>query len=100
MLEWIFKRTQPDSKDKCGRDTAIGILPSANAINIEGLADFKVSDLDKCFELKPAFWKEEVAAICKYFEEQVGADLPAPVCEELKKLAERVDKMKQITCKC
>jgi phosphoenolpyruvate carboxykinase (GTP) len=86
VLDWILKRI--DGDDSVAVETAVGILPTDDGINVEGLSP--KPDLEACFDLPRDFWLEEVASIRKYFEEQVGDDLPDPVREELDHLEQRV----------
>jgi phosphoenolpyruvate carboxykinase (GTP) len=86
VLDWILKRI--DGDDSVAMETAIGIIPTEDGVNVEGLTP--QPDLEACFELNRDFWIQEVAAIRKYFEEQVGDDLPDPIREELDHLEQRV----------
>jgi len=73
-------------------ESAIGLIPKNKSINMEGIEDMNI-DMDELFNLPKEFWSEEVAAIEKYFDEQVGDDLPNEIREELKKLDKRVEKL-------
>ncbi|MBW8521701.1 phosphoenolpyruvate carboxykinase domain-containing protein, partial [Escherichia coli] len=50
-------------------------------------------DTEELFSLPKDFWSQEVREIAKYFNEQVGDDLPNEVHEQLKKLEKRIEKM-------
>jgi len=86
VLDWVLKRIEGD--DSVAVDSAIGILPSDDGIDVAGL--YPEPDLESCFELPREFWIKEVSEIRKYFEEQVGDDLPDPIREELDHLEQRV----------
>merc|ERR1719369_1878333 len=89
VLDWVMKRI--DNHD-VAEESAIGLIPKDNTINMEGIEDMDV-DMNELFSLPKDFWHDEVMAIEKYFDEQVGADLPNEIREELKKLDKRVEKL-------
>jgi phosphoenolpyruvate carboxykinase (GTP) len=88
VLDWILRRLD---NEECARDTAIGLIPKAESLNLEGL-EGKVN-VEELFNLPKTFWMEEAYAIEKYFNEQVGMDLPLIIDQELKKLKKRVNDM-------
>ncbi|KAH8277814.1 hypothetical protein KR018_007848, partial [Drosophila ironensis] len=88
VLDWIFRRVEGE---KCFEESAIGRIPSANALNLSGLKGN--IDLKQLFSLPKDFWEQEVSSIDKYFKEQVGEHLPGPVAEQLKELKARVAAM-------
>lgn len=67
--------------------TPIGYIPKRNALRLDGLKDV---DYDKLFDIPKDFWLQEVASIRKYFDEQVGADLPAEIGRQLDQLEQRL----------
>jgi len=73
-------------------ESAIGLIPKNKSINMEGIEDMNV-DMHELFSLPKEFWSEEVRAVEKYLDEQVGDDLPNEIREELKKLDKRVEKL-------
>lgn len=85
VLDWILRRL--DNED-CAAETPIGFIPKRGALNLEGVkGEVKLEEL---FGLSRDFWLEEVEAVEKYFEEQVGMDLPEEVEKELRSLKKRV----------
>jgi len=88
VIDWIMQRVE-------GRDvateSAVGLIPNQNAINVDGFGDNV--DMDELFRLPKDFWQQEIVSIKKYFREQVGEDLPNEISEELRKLEKRVEKM-------
>jgi phosphoenolpyruvate carboxykinase (GTP) len=86
VLDWIVKRI--DGDESVAIDSAIGIIPTEDGINVSGLTP--EPDMEACFELSRDFWMEEVKSIRKYFEEQVGDDLPDLIREEIDHLEQRV----------
>lgn len=88
VLDWILKRLDGE---ECAVETAIGFIPKEGALNLQGLQEnVRWNEL---FGLSKEFWLEETRAIEKYFNEQVGQDLPAPVAQQLKDLKRRAEAM-------
>lgn len=89
VLDWILRRIDDEN---CFEDSAIGRIPSEGALRLDGLKS-KV-DLKEIFEINRDFWIKEVEEIEKFFDDQVGKDLPKEVKEELDVLKSRVKRMK------
>ncbi|KAK9875339.1 hypothetical protein WA026_007736 [Henosepilachna vigintioctopunctata] len=87
VLDWILKRL--DNED-CADNTPIGLIPKKDSLNLEGLNGIDMSEL---FKLDAEFWEQEINAIQKYFEEQVGKDLPPAIREECDKLKNEIKNM-------
>ncbi|KAL3285796.1 hypothetical protein HHI36_000320 [Cryptolaemus montrouzieri] len=87
VLDWILKRL--DNED-CALKTPIGLIPKKESLNLEGLKDI---DIDALFKLDAEFWKQEINAVEKYFEEQVGKDLPSEMKEQCEILKKEIDSM-------
>ena len=85
VLMWILSRCD-DKVD--ARETAIGYVPYAKDINIEGL-DIGIDTLEDLLSVDKAAWLEDVANI-KEFYAQVGERVPAELKEELKALEGRL----------
>ena len=85
VLMWILSRCE-DKVD--ARETAIGYVPYAKDINIEGL-DLGLDTLEDLLSVDKASWLEDVANI-KEFYAQVGNRVPAELKEELKALENRL----------
>ncbi|XP_037069517.1 phosphoenolpyruvate carboxykinase [GTP], mitochondrial-like [Pollicipes pollicipes] len=88
VLDWVLRRVQGEP---CAQESAVGYIPTPDALRLEGLAE-KV-DLEQLFSLPGDFWRREVEALETYFAEQVGADLPTAISEELDALRKRVEKL-------
>ena len=92
VLEWIFGRTDyPDGDEHLAQKSAIGLLPAADAINLQGLSGSV--DMTSLFSIPKDFWLNEVQEIEKYFDDQVNDDLPREVASELSSLEDRVKSM-------
>ena len=50
------------------KETAIGYVPNAEDINLEGLEDFTIEDLKGILEVKNDEWTKEADEITEYFK--------------------------------
>ena len=87
VLEWIIDRCEGKVD---ARESAIGYLPYAKDINIDGL-DIDESVVEDLLTVDKATWLEEVKGI-KEFYAQFGDRLPKELADELAKLEERLSK--------
>ncbi|XP_012583651.1 PREDICTED: phosphoenolpyruvate carboxykinase, cytosolic [GTP] isoform X2 [Condylura cristata] len=87
VLAWMFDRIDGAAG---ARLTPVGYVPEEGALNLVGLGGIDVGAL---FHISKEFWEEEVADIQKYLEEQVNADLPGEIRQELLALKQRVGQM-------
>ena len=88
VLDWILARCE-DKVD--ARETAIGYVPYAKDINVDGLDGITVDTVEDLLSVDKASWLEDVENI-KAFYAQVGDRVPAIMYEELKALEERLSK--------
>jgi len=88
VLDWVMRRVDGDD---IAEPSAIGLIPKPGTIHTENMD--QIVDMEALFQLPKEFWKKEVEAINKYFDEQVNEDLPNEIREEMKKLEERVEKL-------
>jgi len=86
VLAYIFDRCN-DKGD--ARDTAIGKIPTVDAINIEGLAGVDKAKLAKILEVDKDGWKDEVALIDEHYD-RFGSHLPKELAGELVGLKNRL----------
>lgn len=97
VLDWIFQRVKGNKT--IYRYSPIGYIPTENSINLTNCQDQdepeapKTIDvnLKELFHVNKTFWKNEAEAIDKYFQEQVGSDLPPQVLNELNSLKRRLE---------
>ncbi|KAI1721865.1 phosphoenolpyruvate carboxykinase [GTP] [Ditylenchus destructor] len=89
VIDWIVRRL--DGEENIGQDTAIGIVPTPGAINVEGL-DKKVN-WDELMSLPPDYWHEDAKEVRKFLEEQVGPDLPEVIRNELDAQEKRIESL-------
>jgi phosphoenolpyruvate carboxykinase (GTP) len=85
VLEWVFERCAGRGS---GVDTAIGVVPTREALNLEGLA-IDEQDLDELLTVHDDEWRAEVPSIAEHFA-QFGDRLPAEMTRQLELLAERL----------
>ena len=85
VLLWILDRVagKVDAKE-----TAIGYVPNADDINIEGL-DLSKDTLKELLEVDVPSWKQDIGNI-KEFYDRVGERVPAELREELDALEKRL----------
>jgi len=86
VLLWILDRCEGKVD---AVETAIGYVPKAEDINIEGLEDVTIDTIRELLSVDAASWKEDVANI-KEFYAQVGDHVPATMYEELAALEARL----------
>ena len=70
------------------KETAIGYVPNADDINIEGL-DLSKDTLKELLEVDVPSWKQDIGNI-KEFYDLVGERVPAELREELDALEKRL----------
>ena len=82
VLDWIVSRCEGKADAK---ETAIGYVPNAADINIEGLKDFDLATLESILEVDKDLWRAEIAGIEEFYA-KFGDKLPAKLNEELETL--------------
>lgn len=78
VLDWIIDRCEGKVD---AQETAIGYLPYAKDINLEGL-DMTEADLDKILDVDKAAWEEELAGVDELYA-KFGDKLPEELAAEL-----------------
>ena len=86
VLDWICKRV--DNED-VAQETPIGFIPKKGALNVEGLKESV--NFEELFSVPKDYWLEECEENKKYFEDQVGGDLPNEINEQLLQLKKRLN---------
>ena len=86
VLEWVLKRCNDED---VADPTPIGYVPKPGTINTDGLD--KPVDMEKLFAIPKDYWLEECESLRKYYEEQVGEDLPKEITDELNALVARLN---------
>ncbi|KAI6206080.1 hypothetical protein M3Y94_00865700 [Aphelenchoides besseyi] len=85
VIDWIIRRL--DGEDGIGKETAVGIIPTKEALNLNGLGEVH---MDELMSLPSDYWHEDAKAVRQFFEEQVGPDLPAGIRKELDEQEKRI----------
>lgn len=87
VLEWMIKRCEGKVD---AQETAIGYVPYAEDINLEGL-DFSVDTLKGILEVDNAKWAKEAEGIAEFYQ-KFGDKLPEKLSEQLDALKARLAK--------
>lgn len=83
VLEWILKRCDGEVD---ARETAIGYLPYAKDINIEGLeGEVSRESLESILDVDTSLWKAEADGIAEFYA-KFGDKLPKELAQELETL--------------
>ncbi|MGN0467817.1 MAG: phosphoenolpyruvate carboxykinase (GTP) [Acutalibacteraceae bacterium] len=82
VLEWILKRCDGEVDAK---ETAIGYVPYAKDINLEGLDDFSIETLEKILAVDNAKWAKEAEGVEEFYK-KFGDKLPEELRKELETL--------------
>ena len=83
VLEWIIKRCEGEVDAK---ETAIGYLPYAKDINLEGLeGEVTEESLESILDVDKALWKDEAAGVEEFFK-KFGEKLPKELVDSLNTL--------------
>lgn len=86
VLDWVLRRINGEESYV---NSLVGRIPAAGALRTDGL-DSSINFAELYSQPKD-FWNEEVNNIATYFDEQVGADLPHQIANELNELKWRID---------
>ena len=87
VLEWILKRCEDEVDAK---ETAIGYVPYAKDINVEGL-DITKETMEEILTVDNEVWKSEVAGIEEFYA-KIGDRMPSELTGELSALKDRLSK--------
>ena len=80
VLEWILKRCEGEVDAK---ETAIGYLPYAKDINIEGLeGEVSLESLESILDVDNDLWAKEAEGIAEFYA-KFGDKLPKELADEL-----------------
>lgn len=83
-MEWVLRRC---SGEDIAEPSPIGFIPKDDTINVEGLEEL---DMKKLFSIPKDYWMGECQSLRKYYDEQLGEDLPQAVRDELNALEARL----------
>lgn len=88
VLDWILRRI--DGED-VAMDSPIGLLPKLDSFNLDNMRENV--NMEELFRLSKSFWQKEVDDLKKYFDAQVGDDLPEAIRLELDQLARNIEQL-------
>lgn len=93
VLDWIIKRCEGKVD---AEETAIGYVPKAKDINVEGIEDEVTPEImDKLLKIDKDLWTKEIAEMRRYYKEDIaakGGNVPEALYKELDKLEARISK--------
>ena len=89
VLKWVFERTLPRASNDGVNETPVGILPTPEAIDTEGL-DVDAADLAAILSVDRAGWHAAIPQIREHYA-QFGEKLPASLSMALDTLEARLD---------
>ena len=87
VLDWIIDRCEGKVD---AEETAIGYLPKAEDINLEGL-DMTTEDLEKILDVDKDAWEEELKGVEELYA-KFGDTLPEELKAELNTVKENLEK--------
>lgn len=85
VLEWVIERCEGTAP---GVDTAIGVLPTPDAFDTDGL-DLPDATLARLLEVDTDGWRNEIPLIAAHYD-RLGERLPTALRDELDALAKRL----------
>ncbi len=85
VLKWIFERVSGEGK---AAKTAIGYMPTADAIDVEGL-DVSSDTMEELLRIKNDEWLKEVESLRGYYK-TLGEKLPKELLNQLEALEQRL----------
>ena len=87
VLDWIIDRCEGEVD---AQETAIGYLPYAKDINLDGL-DMTEADLEKILDVDKDAWKEELKGVDELYA-KFGDKLPKELEDVLEEVKSNLDK--------
>ena len=87
VLQWVFDRCNGKGKTQ---ETAIGLMPTADAIDRTGLADVSDADMKELLAVNRDEWLAELADVRTNHYARFGAKLPKELTAELDALETRL----------
>lgn len=88
VLDWVLQRCA--GATDIAEETPIGFVPKKGTINLEGLHDVK---WDELMSIPKQYWLDDMIETKKFFDAQVGSDLPKEIAQELALQTERIQKL-------
>ncbi|MDO4731989.1 MAG: phosphoenolpyruvate carboxykinase domain-containing protein, partial [Bacillota bacterium] len=95
VLEWILKRCEGQVE---ADETAIGFVPKAEDINLEGMDytikeghKFGLEDLKGILSVENDYWLEDVASIREFYA-KIGDTMPKELLDEVDAMEARLKK--------
>ncbi|MEO6871160.1 MAG: phosphoenolpyruvate carboxykinase (GTP) [Chthoniobacterales bacterium] len=86
VLKWIIDRCEGKSG---ARKTAIGCIPRAEDLDLEGLENVSPEQLEKLLAVDPGEWKKELTGEKEFFE-SLAPNVPEELLGQMQQLEERL----------
>jgi phosphoenolpyruvate carboxykinase (GTP) len=95
VLEWILKRCEQDAADHSNaEDSSIGLIPTANSINVSGL-DISPSQLQELFSIESSEWLSD-SKKTREFLTNFGDRISPPLLSQLEQLEQSLEASKAV----
>ncbi len=88
VLMWILARCRGEVE---ANETAIGYLPNAADIDVEGLEDIDLATIEGLLSVDKELWLEDCAGVQELYD-QIGERVPAELRDQLAALRNRLSK--------
>ncbi|MPY97108.1 MAG: phosphoenolpyruvate carboxykinase (GTP) [Actinophytocola sp.] len=86
VLKWIIERIEGKA---AATETPIGWVPTADQIDLNGIEDTPMADIEAALKVDPEEWRQEIPLIEEWFE-KIGDKLPTSLRDELEALKLRL----------
>ena len=86
VVDWIIKRLEGEAQ---GSDTAIGVIPAPDELNLEGV-ELSRGSLQELFDINAQSWLAETDSVASYYE-SFGNHVPDALNSELAALKSRLE---------
>ncbi|WP_034267945.1 phosphoenolpyruvate carboxykinase (GTP) [Haloechinothrix halophila] len=86
VLKWIIERIEGKA---AASETPIGWVPTADQLDLSGLEDTPIEDIEASLEVNADEWRQEIPLIEEWFD-KIGEKLPTSLRDELESLKQRL----------
>ena len=86
VLKWVIERIEGTA---AASETPIGWVPTADQLDLTGLEDTPMADIEASLEVNPEEWRQEIPLIEEWFD-KIGEKLPTSLRDELEALKQRL----------
>ncbi|GAA5124299.1 phosphoenolpyruvate carboxykinase (GTP) [Haloechinothrix salitolerans] len=86
VLKWIIERIEGKA---AASETPIGWVPTADQLDLNGIEDTPLEDIELALKVDPEEWRQEIPLIEEWFD-KIGEKLPTSLRDELEALKQRL----------